>query len=106
MRRLLITMAALVTLAACGPGEIGQECQGAAIEEDCVDGAICTPTRSETAEPLDDPNSEIYVCRQICEVQADCTEPGMECRRVVGSMVSSCQPDDDASDPMDPMEMD
>jgi len=103
MRRLLITFAALALLAACGPGELGQPCQAGALEEDCVDGTICTLERSEETEPLDDPNGETYVCRQICEVESDCEE-GMECRGVVGSMLSSCQPDDDA--PPDSMAMD
>jgi hypothetical protein len=104
MRRLLITFAALALLAACGPGEVGQPCQaeGMGLEEDCVDGAICTLERSETTEPPESPNGESYVCREICEIQADCPE-GLECRRVVGSMLSSCQPDDDAT--TDPMTM-
>lgn len=97
MRRLLTSFAALALLNACGPGEVGEACQGTALEEVCVEGAICTPGRSEQPEPLDDPNSEPYACRTICEVEADC-EGGMECRRVAGSMLSSCQPSDDPSD--------
>ena len=98
MRRLLSTFAALALLTACGPGEVGDACQGGALEGVCVDGAICAPERSTSVEPPEEPNDERYTCRAICEVEADCPE-GETCRRVVGSMLSACQPVDAASDP-------
>ena len=66
MRRLLITLAPLFLLIACGPGAVGEACQGGAAENDCVEGAVCTLEPSEEAAPPDEPNNESFVCRQIC----------------------------------------
>ena len=96
MRRVLIMFATLTTLAACGPGEVGQECHGAAVEDDCVDGALCTLVRQEEAAIPDDPNNDRSVCRAICDLNADC-EPGFLCRRVADGPRSTCQPDPDAA---------
>ena len=99
MRRLLITLAPLALLIACGPGEIGQACQGGAADNDCVDGALCTLERSEEAAPPEEPNNESFVCRQLCDDNADCTEEGFLCQRAEGTMFSTCQPDPDATPP-------
>lgn len=92
MRRLLMFVAALALLAACDSGQIGQSCQAGATEDVCVEGAICTPDQDDRADPPTLPNEFSYTCRAICEIEADC-DPGFTCRRVTGSMVSSCQPD-------------
>lgn len=100
MRRLSMIVVALGLFAvACGPGEVGQNCAGGPAENDCVDGAICTPERSTTAEPPGAPNENNFFCRAVCEIQADCDE-GFLCRRVEGSMAMSCQPDPDYVPPM------
>ncbi len=91
MRRLVITLGALFVLVACGPGEIGDECQGGAATNDCVDGAFCTQMPDESLEPVDRPNSGIYVCRAVCDSNSQC-EDGFVCLRAEGSMVSTCQP--------------
>jgi len=93
MQRLLITLGAIFMLAACGPKEIGAECQGGVSRNDCVDGLICTLARSPSTPPPEDPNGERSYCRTICDVDGVC-EPGFECRQVVGSMTRSCQPTD------------
>ena len=94
MRRLLITFGALTLLVACGPKDVGSECQGGASENDCVEGALCTLARSETPSPPDNPNNERFYCRTICEIDANC-EAGFECRQAAGTMTRTCQPDDD-----------
>ena len=98
MRRLLTISAALALLVACGPGDVGQSCQAGALEEDCVEGAICTPDRDDRTPPPEDPNDYSYTCRAICEVNADC-EAGFTCLGVEGSMRSSCQPTDEEPAP-------
>ncbi len=99
MRRLMITLGALLLLAACdGDGNVGDECQGGAAENDCVEGTICTIARSSSATPPSDPNNERFYCRTICDVEADC-EPGFECRQAAGTMYRSCQPAESSSDP-------
>lgn len=99
MRRLIISrlgmvLGAALALAACGPGEIGQDCHDGVAENDCVDGAICTADATMSVDPPEDPNADKWVCRQLCEIQANCPE-GFLCRRAEGTMLSSCQPDPD-----------
>lgn len=101
MRRLLITIVPVLFLIACGPGAIGEACQGGAAENDCDEGALCTLEPSEEASPPDTPNNESFVCRQICDNNADCTEEGFTCQRANGTMQSSCQPDPNAEPPSD-----
>lgn len=91
MRRLLIALFALTLLAACGPKEIGSDCQGGSAENDCVEGALCTHDISEDPNPPDPPNAERFTCRAVCEIEADC-EAGFACRRAEGTMFSTCQP--------------
>ena len=94
MRRIFVMIAAAalgLSAMACGPGEVGQNCAGAATEDNCVDGAICTPDRSDSTEPTSSPNGDTATCRTICESNLQC-DGDMTCRRVSGSMLSSCQP--------------
>ena len=98
MRRLLITLAPLVLLIACGPGEVGEACQGGAAQNDCVDGALCTLERSTEVAPPDQPNNERFTCRQLCDSNSEC-EAGYLCRRAEGTMFDTCQPDPDAEPP-------
>ena len=91
MRRLLVSLATLV-LVACGPGEIGENCSSGSATDDCVDGAVCSRLPAATPEPGDEPNDDEYVCRAICDMNADCPA-GETCQRAEGTMLSSCQPD-------------
>lgn len=99
MRRLMITLFAVLLLAACeGNGSVGDECQGGAAENDCVEGAICTVARSASVEPPAEPNAgERFYCRTICDLDVDC-EAGFECRQAAGTMYRSCQPSDAPGD--------
>jgi hypothetical protein len=97
MRRILFLVLALAAISGCSDGSIGSSCSSAAVENACVEGAVCAPDRSESAEPPEDPNADTFHCREVCEIEADCTQEGFECRRVSGSMVSACQPDDDST---------
>ncbi|MCB9591418.1 MAG: hypothetical protein H6719_01690 [Sandaracinaceae bacterium] len=98
MRRLIITLGALLMLAACdSTGSLGDECQGGAATNDCVEGTQCTLARSATAAPPTDPNvGERFYCRTICDIEANCPD-GFECRTAAGTMVRTCQPRDDGS---------
>ena len=100
MRRLLIALGALFLLA-CGPGEIGDECQGGSAMNDCVDDALCTQMPAEDLEPPENPNNLQFFCRAICDSNIPC-EAGFTCQRAEGTMLSTCQPD--AEMMMDPME--
>ncbi|MBX3271535.1 MAG: hypothetical protein KF729_14815 [Sandaracinaceae bacterium] len=91
MRRLMLTLGAVVLLAACGPGEVGDRCEGGPAQNDCVDGAVCTPDRTVSVEPPEDPNDDLYFCRALCDLEANCPE-GFECRQAAGTMFRSCQP--------------
>lgn len=100
MRVLWILFAALCALAGCNSGEIGSRCSGGPTEEGvCVEGAVCAMDRDPNEAPPDPPNGVPSYCRQRCDTEADCTEPGFECRGVVGSMVRACQPSDDDPTP-------
>jgi len=96
MRRLLIILGAAALLGACGGrSQIGASCRGAAVENACVDGAICARERSTTEAPPNAPNGYTYVCRALCENEADCTDPNLHCRAVTDApMQSACQPDE------------
>jgi hypothetical protein len=94
-------LGAALALGACGPGEVGQDCQDS-VANDCVDGAICTPDATMGPEAPNPPNADRFTCRPICDVEAGCAD-GFVCRSVLGSMSSSCQPDPDFVAPA-PME--
>ena len=100
MRRFFIlgalTCGALALLTACTSGDIGSRCTQSGSVAQCVDGAVCAADRSMTTEPPEDPNAIDHFCRELCEVQADCSD-GMDCARVHGSMLSACQPRDASS---------
>lgn len=98
MRALLITLTTLLLLVACGPGELGQDCQGGPAENDCVDGALCTAEPADEHEVPESPTTR-HVCRAICDNNADCTEEGFVCLRAEGTMLSACQPDPTAPPP-------
>lgn len=96
MRVLWITFAALGALAGCNSGAVGSACSGGPTEEGvCVEGAVCAPDQDPSVPPPDPPNAVPSYCRATCDSEADCTEPGFECRVVVGSMARACQPTDD-----------
>ncbi len=100
MRVLWITFVALGLLAGCNSGQIGEPCTGGPAEEGhCVEGAVCARDLETTEAPPDPPNAVPSFCRAVCDTQADCTEPGFECRGVVGSMIRACQPSDDGEGP-------
>lgn len=80
MTKPLLTSVLALFLLACGGQDIGQECEGAGSEDDCVSGAICT-----------NESGDRNVCREICEVQEDCPA-GLNCNGVTGSSAKSCQP--------------
>jgi hypothetical protein len=100
MRWVWIMLGAAALLGAgCGPKGIGGACAGGPTEQGvCVEGAVCTPDRSSTDGPPEDPNAEPGYCRQICDDPGDCTERGFECRGISGAMLSACQPIVDGSD--------
>jgi hypothetical protein len=77
--RKLISMGALVFFAGCGGSEIGESCDEAGSEDECVSGAICA---NESAG---------NVCREICVVQEDCPAP-LNCNGLSGSSTKACQP--------------
>lgn len=85
-----------IALAGCNDGSVGSRCSGAPTEAVCVDGAVCAPDEDTSTAPPDPPNAVPSTCRQVCNSEADCAEPGFECRVVAGSMVRACQPEDDA----------
>ena len=95
MRRLLIILGALSLLAACGEKDVGADCSGGAAMNDCVDGAVCTAERSATTAPPESPNGDRFVCRTICDIDANCSD-GFDCRVASGTMYRTCQPTDDA----------
>ena len=101
MRRLLFIGAAIALLSACGPGNVGQRCVGAAATNDCVDGAICTLEPAEHTEPPPVPNNERFFCRTICDTNAQCADDGegYTCQRANGTMFSSCQPPRESAAP-------
>lgn len=102
MRRLLIALGALFLLA-CGPGEVGDECQGGSGMNDCVDGALCTQMPAEDLEPPSTPNNLQYFCRTTCDSDLTC-EAGFNCLRAEGTMFSTCQPNGMEMMEEDPME--
>jgi hypothetical protein len=101
MRVLWILFASLILLVGCNTGEIGTACSGGATEAGlCVEGAVCASDADPGEAPPDPPNAIPSFCRAICDTSFDCTEPGFECREVVGSMVRACQPEDDDTTPI------
>jgi len=83
MKRLVFWILCLFAalLIACGEGEVGDPCDEAGSEDECVDGAICTNEAGGD-----------NVCREICEDQDDCPA-GYSCNGIEGSNKKSCQPD-------------
>jgi hypothetical protein len=73
----------MMTVLACGEGEIGDACDEPGSTDECVDDAVCTNENSDS----DDEN----VCRQLCEEQEDCPDD-LNCNGVSGSNLKSCQP--------------
>jgi hypothetical protein len=76
----LLTMFAIfATLAACGAGEVGEECSKEADADECVDGAFCARNKAAQLE-----------CMQICSDKIDCPDMA-EC---TGSAltIKVCQP--------------
>lgn len=93
MRGLLLALigASLFTATACGPGEAGDECNSlAATSDDCVDGTICAASDSDVLDDSD-PNPDTAFCRTVCDTAGDCSGD-LECRNVIGSTLSACQP--------------
>jgi hypothetical protein len=92
MRRFWFTLAVLGTLTGCASGAIDTPCFGGPHEEGvCVEGAVCAREPSDSVtHPA--PGADESFCRQLCDVNAECTEPGFECRVVAGSMFRACQP--------------
>jgi hypothetical protein len=81
MKRLIATIIFSLALIGCGASEIGEDCDTAGSEDDCVDGAICT-----------NEEGDINRCREICERHEDC-ELGESCNGISGSSIKSCQVD-------------
>lgn len=77
--RSLLALASSLTLVACGPPGIGEECSASDSTEECEDGAVCTKEAAAT------------VCRKLCETQVDCPN-GTTCSGVSGGSNKSCQP--------------
>ena len=71
--------AMVAALAACGAGEVGDECAKEADPDECVDGAFCARNTSAELE-----------CMRICSDKNDCPEM-TEC---TGSSltIKVCQP--------------
>jgi hypothetical protein len=100
MRVLWIPFASLILLVGCESGAVGAACAGGPTEEGvCVEGAVCALDVDPGEAPPDPPNAVPSFCRATCDSGADCTEPGFECREVVGSMIRACQPEDDGTAP-------
>jgi hypothetical protein len=80
MRRLVLTLSALLATVACsGKSDVGEACDTAGSTEECVDGAICT---NGDAEPT---------CRRRCTDDTQCAA-AEACNGVSGTNLKSCQP--------------
>lgn len=94
MRSLLAVSLALTAslLPACGPVGVGGECHYVGDTNGCVEGALCTPARSEPVSMGQDPTWDTAICRVICNMPSDCPV-GEECRAVAGfEWHTTCQP--------------
>ncbi len=74
---LAVLMLALTSLAACGPAEIGEECESTGSTDECVEGAIC------------DTEDDAAVCLELCEEDVDCGS-GYQCTGVSGGNRKAC----------------
>jgi hypothetical protein len=77
------TMVALLLLfAACGGGEIGEDCDTRGSTDECVDGAICDQTSDGK-----------MICLASCADASECAD-SEECNGVSGSNTKACFPKD------------
>lgn len=78
----------VLCLAACGgEGEIGEECGSEGADGECVDGAVCGPTK-------DDGDAESLQCLVVCVEQEDCAADE-DCNGISGSNIKGCRPRSD-----------
>lgn len=75
MMKMLPMLALLVVAAACGPGELGVECEAQNDGNPCAEGLLCIPTQRE--QP--DANGDLKCvdngafCSVTCDGDGDCT---------------------------------
>jgi len=74
---LALLLLTLASLTACGPAELGEECESTGSTDECVDGAIC------------DTEDDAAVCLRLCEEDADCGS-GYQCTGVSGDNRKAC----------------
>lgn len=81
MRNLLVLLfVALSSLAACGEGSIGEECDTEGkVDGECDDGAVCGKRGTS------------LVCLKQCTTQADCSSDE-DCNGVSGTSLKGCRP--------------
>ena len=78
----------LLALAACGSeGEIGEGCGSEGADGECVDGAVCGPTKGDDGD-------EALQCLVVCDAQDDCAADE-DCNGISGSSIKGCRPRDD-----------
>ena len=73
----------VLTLIACGRGEIGEECEEEGrVGGECVDGAVCAKKDAPTEGSL--------VCLKQCASASECGA-GQECGTVGGTNLKGCR---------------
>lgn len=79
--RALLLSTLLLAVLGCGKGDVGDTCDDAGKQDECVDGAICTN------------EGEDAICRALCKESEDCA-PGEACNGVSNTNLKSCQPNE------------
>jgi hypothetical protein len=76
-----VLVGALLLAAACGEGDVGDDCSKEADEDECEDGAFCAKTKSGRLS-----------CLRVCIDQTDCSSE-TECTGAK-EKIKVCQPKD------------
>ena len=80
--RLLLLSSVLSMAFACGSAsEIGESCETAGSQDECVENAICT-----------NDSGDVLACQQSCEEKEECPAD-YNCNGISGSSLKSCQLD-------------
>ena len=81
LMHLLMNVLLILSFACGSASEIGESCETAGSQDECVKNAICT-----------NDSGDVLACQQSCEEKEECPA-GYNCNGISGSNLKSCQLD-------------